>query len=218
MPARAFHLVAIVTLRIRLIAAVSCLALAAILCANAWAQLEPLLLSGDGTSGQENAPQAEKVKASGYFTPATGEKPAMLYVTADVAPDWHIYSLTQKPGGPNKSKIKLVVSPQYKVTGGFKPDKQPAIHKYEDVWPGLSVEEHEGKVTWSAPIELTADADPETLEINGAVNAQVCAKECLPPRDYKFTVRLKGRAAAAAGNSAHPYLPPRALQRARPRR
>lgn len=178
------------------------LALSALLCATAAAQLEPPSLPGDVLAGPDSVPQVEKVKASAYFTTAAGGKPAILFVTADVAPDWHIYSITQKPGGPNKSRIKLTASPDFKLAGEFKPEKQPAVHKYDDVWPGLSVEEHEGRVTWSAPIELAADADPAKLEIAGAVNAQVCAKECLPPRDYKFTARLKGRPPAAAAGAS----------------
>ena len=46
----------------------------------------------------------------------------------------------------------------------------------EELSPGTSikVEEHEGQVTWYAPIELTAGVDPKTLEIRGTIHMQVC--------------------------------------------
>ncbi len=50
-------------------------------------------LSGFGLSGSDAGGQ--KLKASGYFTAAANGRPAMLFVTAELAPDWHTYSLTQ---------------------------------------------------------------------------------------------------------------------------
>ena len=109
------------------------------------------------------------VKASAVFTAPAGGKPAILYITAEMAPGWHIYSITQPPGGPIKSRIKLAASGDYKIAGDFKPIQPPEVHHYDDIWPGLPVEEHEGSVTWSAPIELAAGVDPAKLQIAGAV-------------------------------------------------
>ncbi len=116
--------------------------------------------------------------------------PALLIVTAEVAPGWHIYSTTQQPGGPVKTKIKLNNSSDFKLAGDFKPLKPPEMHRYEDIYPNLQVEEHQGTVTWIAPIELSAGINPSKLEINGAVNAQVCSTSCLAPKDYKFVAAL----------------------------
>ncbi len=146
------------------------------------------------------------MKASAYFTVAAPGKPAMLYVTAEIAPDWHIYSITQKPGGPIKTRIKLTESKAFKLAGEFKAQKDPTLHKYADIWPDLKVEEHEGTVTWAAPIEFAADTDLAKLEIAGAVYAQVCSKECMPPKDYKFVAHLK--AADSPGKSEAPVPVP----------
>jgi len=56
-------------------------------------------------------------------------------------------------GGPLKTKLKLTASPDFKV-GEFKPEKSATVHHYEDIYPGLPVEEHEGQVVWTAPIEF----------------------------------------------------------------
>src|SRR5262249_38804659 len=150
----------------------------------------------------------EKLKASGYFTAAGNGQPAMLHVTADLAQGWHTYSITQAPGGPVKTKIKLTASADYKVIGDFQPSPAPVVHHYDDIWPGWAVEEHEGPVTWSAPIEIAPNVDPARIEIAGAVYAQVCAKECLPPTDYKFAARLAAgkRESPPSGQSTNTSL------------
>src|SRR5262249_45944595 len=119
-------------------------------------------------------------------------------------------------GGPNKTKIKLAASADYKLAGEFQPQPPPEVRHYDDIWPSLAVEEHEGKVTWSAPLEIAAGVNPAQLEIAGAVNAQVCAKDCLPPTDYKFVAHLASDSqakAAAAEVSRDVSLPgPTAVQ------
>jgi suppressor for copper-sensitivity B len=146
---------------------------------------------GSGSSiGIGPGARSDIVKTSAYFTAPQAGKPAMLFVTAEIAPDWHIYSLTQPVGGPVKSKLKITASPDFKLTSEFKPLDPPAVHHYDDIWPGLPVEEYEKRVTWGAPIEIAAGVDPSKLQIAGAVNAQACAKECIAPQDYKFVARL----------------------------
>src|SRR3954463_13730880 len=140
--------------------------------------------------GGAGSAESEMVKAAGYFTAPAGGKPALLVVSADVAPGWHIYSLTQQPGGPVKSKIKLAQTADFKIAGDFKPLKPADVHRYEDIYPSLPVEEHQGHVVWVAPIDIAAGVDPAKLEIAGAVNAQVCSTSCLAPKDYKFVARL----------------------------
>jgi suppressor for copper-sensitivity B len=158
--------------------------------------LQPL--SGFGLGGSSDA-GGQKLKASGYFTAPANGKPAMLYVTAELSPGWHTYSLTQAPGGPLKTKVKLNPSADYKLAGDFQPNPPPTVHHYDDIWPNLAVEEHEGRVTWSAPIEIAPGANLNSLQISGAFNSQVCAKDCLPPTDYKFVAHLEaGNAQSAA--------------------
>jgi thiol:disulfide interchange protein len=125
-----------------------------------------------------------------FTAPADGQ-PAKLYITADIKKGWHVYSLTQAKGGPLPTKIKLTPSPSYKVSGDFKPTPPPVVHKYPEAYKDLPVEEHAGRVTWQAPIELAAGVDPKDLKIEGKLNVQACdATNCLPPKDYPFTAAL----------------------------
>ena len=129
------------------------------------------------------------VAVTGAIYVAPGSRTGELAITAEINPGWHIYSITQKPGGPNRTTIKLPDSEKYKLTGEFKSSPAPKLHKEENYWPGLPLEEHYDRVTWTAPIEIAADIDPTQLEISGKVNAQACEKSCLPPKDLPFTAQ-----------------------------
>jgi suppressor for copper-sensitivity B len=153
--------------------------------------------------------QGEMVKAAAAFNVGKDGK-GVIRITADVASGWHIYSITQAPGGPLKTKLKLTASPDFKLLGDFKSEKPAAVHHYEDIYPGLPVEEHEGQVVWTAPIEFAAGVDPAKLTIGGAVNAQVCAKECYPPTDYKFVTKFDPKLSVESAPAAVPASTPTA--------
>jgi thiol:disulfide interchange protein len=136
-----------------------------------------------------SAPKAT-VAATALFTKATEDQPAYLVITAEIAPDWHIYSITQESGGPLATKIDLDnKQKQFKLTGKFIPSPKAESHLDEEAFPGIPLEEHHERVTWFAPIEFAAGVDPAKLKISGAVDAQACHPErgCIPPKPYKFT-------------------------------
>ncbi len=162
----------------------------------------------DALSGkfQGGGGDAAKVTVKATIEPAAANRPARLVIVAQVAPGWHIYSITQPDGGPIRSKIKLPPSTDFRLLGDFAVDPPAAVHQYNDIWPDLKVEEHSGKVTWQAPIELAPGVDPAKLEIAGAVNAQACAETCIPPKDYKFVARLAA-GSVQAGAAPAPMAP-----------
>ncbi len=110
----------------------------------AWAQFNAL-------GGDESA----KVTVKGVIEPPQADRQAMLVITAQIVPDWHIYSISQPPGGPIRSKIKLPQSADFHLQlGDFVAKPAAEIHQYADVWPGVKVEEHAGTVTWTAPLAI----------------------------------------------------------------
>jgi thiol:disulfide interchange protein len=130
------------------------------------------------------------VTASAAFNVETDGRKGRLVITAEVADEWHIYSITQAPGGPIRTQIKIGRNPDFKLTGEFKASPAPKTH-VGVAFDGLPLEEHEGTVAWSAPIELAAGIDPQTLKITGKLYAQTCnASQCLPPEDHPFTATL----------------------------
>src|SRR4051812_29201673 len=59
------------------------------------------------------------VTLSASFTANKTTRRGTLTVTAVIEPSWHIYSLTQPAGGPQKSELKVTKSPDFSVLGMF---------------------------------------------------------------------------------------------------
>ena len=153
---------------------------------------------GDQLGGPSRSPLAglegdsafeEPVTLSAQFTAPTAQRPAMLMITADIAPGWHVYSLTQPPGGPIKTKIELAPSPQYHLAGQFRGQPAPTTRVDNEAWVGLTIEEHTDRVTWYAPVELAPGVDPASLTITGQVRMLACKDSCIPI-NKDFTARL----------------------------
>jgi thiol:disulfide interchange protein len=145
--------------------------------------------------------QAKPAEFSASFTVERDSRRGTLSLTANVEPEWHIYSLTQKPGGTMPSKITPAASTNYKLLGAFQPDRLPSI-KQVAVYP-VPIEEHEGSVTWTAPIELAEGVKPESLTIELQYDGQVCKEGddglCIPIFGEKLVAAFAGYSEPPAG-------------------
>ena len=119
----------------------------------------------------------KELTLSAHFTVAEGGRSGVLFVTAEMAQGWHVYSVTQPPGGPMRTRIKLSPADSYQIDSPFKPDRPPIVHP-PDVFP-VPAEEHHGRVTWSAPLRFAAGVEPKKIKIEGAVEGQVCKEVCI---------------------------------------
>jgi thiol:disulfide interchange protein DsbD len=116
----------------------------------------------------------------------------VISVTADISPGWHIYSITQPPGGPIATTVAIAPAGAkgYETGGPFTTNIVPE-RKTVAAFGKTVVETHHGKLTWRAPLKIAAGADPSTLEIRGTLRAQPCTENsCLPPKDYPFVARF----------------------------
>ena len=59
------------------------------------------------------------------------------------------------------------------VTGDFVADRDAHVHE-DPAFPGISVEEFDREVTWSAPLRLADHVHQKTCTIRATVNGQVC--------------------------------------------
>jgi len=148
----------------------------------------------------------------------SGQHSNVLVVTATLEEGWHLYSLDQKPGGPQATKIVVAVDSPLKLAGPFRPDTAPHKRTIKDVpgWNGLVVEEHAGTVTWRAP--LAANLDGKPAEVRGSVSLQLCRDNaCTPPETIPFQAVLSGEvvlsgeaapttAADGSGGTAQPAI------------
>ena len=137
-----------------------------------------LVIAITGIFASKHALAADRVEVSAQIVPSNGGQHAELQITARVQPGWHIYSITQKSGGPKPTKINLVDSDQYRLLGQFVAVPPATVHHYE-FWPDLDVEEHEDQVTWSAPVEVLGSDGWRGVTIEGDVQGQVCKDLCV---------------------------------------
>ena len=148
-------------------------------------------LGGDSLA----APSGDQVEFSGSFEIKTGTNQGSLSLTGEVASGWHIFSITQKSGGPIPSTISVVESEQYKVAGDFKSASKPHVTQVDGF--DVPVEEHEGSVTWSVPIELAQGVDPQSLTIKMIYNGQSCESKpvggrCMQINDIEINAAFAG--------------------------
>ncbi len=148
--------------------------------------------SFDAFGNSIGAAEEAVVSVTGQFTAPSDDAPARLFVTAKIEPGWHIYSITQAPGGPIRTKIELAPSEAYRLADDFTAARPPD-RKVEPLFQGLTVESHHDEITWYAPIKFAPGVDPANLMIEGTVRAQPCDTEtgvCLPPTPFPFVARL----------------------------
>ncbi|HEY2415024.1 MAG TPA: cytochrome c biogenesis protein CcdA [Pirellulaceae bacterium] len=151
--------------------------------------------------------EGEQVKLSGSFNVNKATRRGALTVAATIEPSWHIYSLTQPAGGPQKSELKVTKSPDFSLLGIFQADRQAHV-KPPSVFK-VNSEEHDGVVNWSVPIEVHEGVDPESLKIEVTYSGQVCKDGpgglCIPIFGEKFTAKFAGFETSAA--TAGEYRP-----------
>ena len=153
-----------------------------------WAQADDVQGGLEGLFARQ--PEEALVSVTAEFTASTARRAGQLSITARIKPRWHIYSITQPPGGPLPTEIKLRRSEAFRLLGNFHPSPPPE-RKSEPAFDNLLVETHHDRVTWRAPIEIGSRVDPATLKIEGVIRIQPCRpNQCLPPQDVPFTAVL----------------------------
>ena len=114
----------------------------------------------------------EKVTLHSYFKVKPDSRLGKLYVEAEIQPNWHLYSVTQKKGGPIRSQMIILESDDFKLVGPWEPDSPPHISEPPEF--DVPVEDHEHSVTWSAPIEFAEGVDVKNYELEFKFKGQTC--------------------------------------------
>jgi DsbC/DsbD-like thiol-disulfide interchange protein len=118
---------------------------------------------------------------------APGAKTSVTLL-ASIGEGWHIYSLTQGPGGPMPSRITLPTGQPFSIDGKIKASA-PDVKLDQNF--GIQVETYENKAEFTVPIKVkkSAKAGPQKVQIS--TRYQVCnASMCLPPRTDMVTVDM----------------------------
>lgn len=162
--------------------------------AAATAQFEFPDFGGPSAGGFGTSRESE-VTVSAEFTPAEGDRPALMFVTAKIAAGYHVYAVDQGSlpdggGGPLPTTIKLEEGSPVKLLGNWQPTTPPSTHVDTEIWTGLELREQEGTVTWFAPVHLPTGTNPATLKIKGTVEGQACNPQTCVPFEQSFEAQL----------------------------
>ena len=112
-----------------------------------------------------------------------------LTLEAEIAKGWHIYSLTQKPGGPVPLRIELVGAADVIVRGII---MAPQPERAFDKNFGIDTELYSGKPRFTIPVGVPGRAAAGVRKFQVAARYQVCSETlCLPPRTDKVDVSLR---------------------------
>lgn len=112
-----------------------------------------------------------------------------LTLQADIAKGWHIYSLTQKPGGPIPLRIELVGAADVLIRGVI---KAPQPERTFDKNFGIETELYSGSPRFTIPIGVPGRSLTGLRKFQIAARYQVCsATLCLPARTDKLDVALR---------------------------
>ncbi|HEV7836543.1 MAG TPA: protein-disulfide reductase DsbD N-terminal domain-containing protein [Gemmatimonadaceae bacterium] len=114
-----------------------------------------------------------------------------LTLQAEIAKGWHIYSLTQKPGGPIPLRIELVGAADVVVRGIIKaPEPERAFDKNF----GMETELYSGSPRFTIPVGVPGRSLTGMRKLQIAARYQVCSETlCLPARTDKVDVSLQIR-------------------------
>ena len=114
---------------------------------------------------------SDPVSATTSFQILTGTRQGILTVTADIIPNWHVFSM-KDTNGPIPTSISVGESDDFKLLGKFRPDREPHIVNEEGF--DNPCEEFENSVSWSAPFEIATEINPDKLVINLVISGQTC--------------------------------------------
>jgi hypothetical protein len=108
---------------------------------------------------------------------------------ADIAKGWHIYSLTQKAGGPIPLNIRLVAAGNVVIRGLI---NAPEPERNFDKNFGIETEVYSGSPRFTIPIGVTGRSLTGIRRFQVAAHYQVCsATLCLPARTDRVDVALR---------------------------
>ena len=156
------------------------------------------LLIFSGAARAQN-PVRWAIKVNAPATLKAGDK-FTAQVTAQIAPGWHLYSITQGAGGPIPTRITVPDGQPFKLAGNV---SGPRPRVQMDPNFEINTETHEGSATFSTPL-VVADASTGAQQLNINVRFQACDDtKCLPPRTLKLNAPVM---LAATGVVALPAL------------
>lgn len=160
------------------------------------------LVSVAATGGSGGAQERPVVwSASPASAPVARGGVVVVHLTARIDGGWHMYSITQGPGGPIPTQIAVAPGQPFALAdtvGG------PVVTKRFDPNFGISVETYDALATFAVPIRVAPTAPTGSTSVALTARFQTCnAKLCLPPHTEKLSVPVTISAAIARPVRSH---------------
>ena len=112
-----------------------------------------------------------------------------LTLQAEIAKGWHVYSLTQKPGGPIPLRLQLLGAADVVVRGVIRAPKPDRVF---DKNFGIETEFYSGSPRFTIPVGVPGRTLTGVRKFQVGARFQVCSETlCLPPRTDKLDVALR---------------------------
>lgn len=105
-------------------------------------------------------------------------------LTATIDKGWHIYAVTQGPGGPVPTRFTLATGQPLRLSGA--PTVSPAPKTEMDSSFGIPVQVHEHQANFAVGVKADPGTHPDSVRIRARY--QVCnATLCLPPQTAQLS-------------------------------
>lgn len=124
------------------------------------------------------APAMRKAPGSGVLGVAA--------LRARIAPGWHLYSMTQPPGGPRATRVEVTAGSAFRLAGSV---RRPAPDTIPDANFGIMSEVYDDSVTFRLPLADQPRGRWARRRLIVAVTYQACTSRlCLTPRTDSLDV------------------------------
>ena len=118
-------------------------------------------------------------------------------VAATIEANWHLYSATQPPGGPNPTRFQIAPGTPFEIFG--KPRQSTPTTEFDSNF-GIDTEYFSGEADFWIPVRVAPDTAPGEYHLQLQAVYQVCdEKVCLPPRRIPIPLKVLVVRGAASG-------------------
>jgi len=112
-----------------------------------------------------------------------------VQLAAEITSGWHMYSITQPPGGPAATVITVPTTQPFKLAGEI---AGPPPHTAYDANFEMNTETYEDHAEFIVPVAVSSDTHPGDQRLKIDVRFQVCNDTmCMPPTTEHLTVPVK---------------------------
>lgn len=138
-------------------------------------------------------------KWSGHYQASKGSIQAIL--SATIAPGWHVYSITQPPGGPNATTVSVPAGQGFERKGEITGTKPQSAF---DPNFQMQTEFYQNAVHLEVPLASTGSSNAQTVKVD--VRFQACNDRiCLPPKTVRLNLPLTGGEVSAVPTNLHVF-------------